>query len=129
MTSASGSTAAAPTAGTRPRMPDTTPPITDAADAVVQSYPAPSSGPLRAVLLAIARHWLTALGAVLVSRGFADTATADLAVTAFAQEAVGALLMVAGASGAAMRASLSHNRWADAWAVLTGVATLGDPPK
>jgi hypothetical protein len=85
--------------------------------------PAPAATAARAILAAVVRHAITAAGTALVAHGYLDQATADAATSPIADEAVGALMIVGAGAWGAIRARLSHTRWAAAWAALQG-----DPP-
>lgn len=80
--------------------------------------PAPAATAARAIAAAVLRHVLTAAGTSLVARGYLDQGTVNDAVSPFADEILGALIVCASAGWGVVRAHLSHGRWARAWAAL-----------
>ena len=85
--------------------------------------PAPAATAARALLASLVRHFLTALGTALVTRGAVDQGAVDGYMATAVEMVVGALI-VAGATGwGQLRAWLSHGRFAAAWAALNA------PPK
>ena len=61
---------------------------------------------------------LTAAGTALVAHGYVDQGTADSAVGPIAEELLGVSITLGAAWWSAIRARLSHIRWAQAWHAL-----------
>jgi len=83
---------------------------------------APAATAARAIGAALFRHVLTAAGTALVAHGFVDQDTATSAVGPIAEQLLGLTVTIGAASWSALRARLSHTRWADAWHALTAPA-------
>ena len=98
-----------------------------AADAVILAHDPPGASAWHAVLVAVARHLMTAIGAGLVAHGWLDPSLAGAVAEPIAQELAGAAMIAIATTAAGARARRSHNRWADAWAVLRGQA-IASPP-
>ena len=75
----------------------------------------PAASAARAVAGALLRHFITAAGVTLVSKGYVDQQTADSATGPIADYVLGAGLAVGAAGWSAVRARLMHSRWVQAW--------------
>ncbi len=76
--------------------------------------PAPAATAARAITGAIVRHVITALGAMIVAHGYGDQSVVSDAVPAIAEQVLGVVIVCASAGWSALRARLSHSRWAGA---------------
>ena len=76
---------------------------------------APAATAAKAVAGALLRHFITAAGVTLVSKGYVDQQTADSATGPIADYVLGAGLAVGAPGWSVFRAWLMHQRWVQAW--------------
>ena len=88
-------------------------------------FHAPAATAAKAIAGTLLRHAITAAGALLVAQGIVDQSTASSATAPIADYVLGAGLALGAAGWGAIRAKLTHTRWAAAWEALTGEA---EPP-